>query len=56
MRILTLCPQCRAELEVGYSVRTYFYEKATTQPEKKCQKCHKVRTGMEMYIIDKKRK
>lgn len=56
MRVLTLCPQCRALLESAYSVNTYYYDKAATQPEPKCQNCKKARADMKMFIIEKKRK
>ena len=55
-RVLTLCPQCRALLESAYSVNTYYYDKAATQPEPKCQNCKKARADMQMFIIEKKRK
>lgn len=55
-RILTLCAQCRATLEAGYSVKSYYYERGTTKPEPKCQYCKKARSGMEMYIVDVKRR
>ena len=56
MRVLTLCPQCRALLESAYDVKTYYSEKATTQPEPKCQNCRTARADMQMFIIEKKRK
>lgn len=55
-RILTLCPQCRSLLEAGYSVKTYYYERTTTKPESKCQNCKKSSSGLEMYIVDIKRR
>lgn len=55
MKVLTLCGRCRALLESAYSVKTYYYDTATTQPEKKCQNCKKVRPDLKMYIIDKHR-
>lgn len=55
MRILTLCEQCRSLLESAYAVKSYYYDTATTRPEKKCQNCKKVRPGLKMYIIDKRR-
>ena len=56
MRVLTLCPQCRALLESAYDAKTYYYDKAATQPEPKCQNCKKARADMQMFIIEKKRK
>lgn len=54
MKILTLCEKCRQLLSESYSVRLYNMVHATTQPQKKCEQCHKQYREMKMYIIGKK--
>ena len=54
MKILTLCDKCRQLLSESYSVRPYNMAHTTTQPQKKCEQCHKQYRDMRMYIIGKK--
>ena len=54
MKILTLCDKCRQLLSESYSVRPYNMAHTTTQPQKKCEQCHKQYRVMRMYIIGKK--
>lgn len=57
MKILTLCGKCRLLYESSsYSLKPYAYDRTTTQPEEKCSHCRKKRTGMEMYIVDTKKR
>lgn len=57
MKILTLCEKCRELMEEHYDVSPYIMEKATTQPEKKCENCGKpYRIQLKMYKIDRKRR
>lgn len=55
MKILTLCGKCRDLCAESYSVKPYVFDRATTQPDKKCACCKKPFREMGMYIIDNKR-
>ena len=54
MKILTLCEKCRALLAESFSVKPYTMMNPTTQPQKKCEQCHKQYRDLKMFIVGKK--